>query len=74
LFVIDAGKCFGLSLPGETVLQNGDSTADTERLLLWSRHFAKRESESESFTFFLNCPVLLGNISCVLWFVGGCAV
>jgi hypothetical protein len=26
LFVIDAGKCFGPP-PGETVLQNGDSTA-----------------------------------------------
>jgi hypothetical protein len=27
LFVIDAGKCFGPPPPGETVLQNGDSTA-----------------------------------------------
>jgi hypothetical protein len=26
LFVIDAGKCFGPPLPGETVLKNGDST------------------------------------------------
>jgi hypothetical protein len=26
LFVIDAGKCFGPPPPGETVLQNGDST------------------------------------------------
>jgi hypothetical protein len=28
LFVIDAGKCFGPPPPGETVLQNGDSTAE----------------------------------------------
>jgi hypothetical protein len=27
LFVIDAEKCFGPPPPGETVLQNGDSTA-----------------------------------------------
>jgi hypothetical protein len=27
LFIIDAGKCFGPLPPGETVLQNGDSTA-----------------------------------------------
>jgi hypothetical protein len=27
LFVIEAGKCFGTPPPGETVLQNGDSTA-----------------------------------------------
>jgi hypothetical protein len=26
VFVIDAGKCFGPPSPGETVLQNGDST------------------------------------------------
>jgi hypothetical protein len=25
--MIDVGKCFGLPPPGETVLQNGDSTA-----------------------------------------------
>jgi hypothetical protein len=28
LFAIDAGKCFGPPPPGETVLQNGDSTAE----------------------------------------------
>jgi hypothetical protein len=28
LFVIDAGKCFGPPPLGETVLQNGDSTAE----------------------------------------------
>jgi hypothetical protein len=28
LFVIDAGKYFGLLPPGDTVLQNGDSTAE----------------------------------------------
>jgi hypothetical protein len=27
LFIIDVGKCFGPPPPGETVLQNGDSTA-----------------------------------------------
>jgi hypothetical protein len=36
LFVIDAGNCFGPPPPGETVLQNGDSTAkgvlDTEQM------------------------------------------
>jgi hypothetical protein len=31
LFVIDAEKCFGPPPPGETVLQNGDSTATTPR-------------------------------------------
>jgi hypothetical protein len=45
---MDAGKCFGPPPPGETVLQNGDSTAKgvlyPERLLLMME--AARTSET----------------------------
>jgi hypothetical protein len=45
LFVIDAGKCFGQPPPGETVLQNGDST---EKGVLYPR-----SPDLTSFDFFL---------------------
>jgi hypothetical protein len=49
-FVTDAGNCFGPPPPpGETVLQNGDSTAKGVLYLA-----------GESVTFFVNCPVFPG--------------